>query len=108
VVEESSWLAGVREWRQLVRDHFGRVLIYEGLAVLLGIAVALPVTLAVSLALGGLPWLAPAWPAGGGAGPAGAATAVLEALTAAPLLALMGVANVFIYLNLRYEQGPGR
>ena len=108
VVEESSWLAGVREWRQLVRDHFGRVLIYEGLAVLLGIAVALPVTLAVSLALGGLPWLAPAWPAGSGSGPAGAATAVLEALTAAPLLALMGVANVFIYLNLRYEQGPGR
>jgi hypothetical protein len=108
VVEESSWLAGVREWRQLVRDHFGRVLVYEGLAVLLGIAVALPVTLAVSLALGGLPWLAPAWPAGSGTGGAGAATAVLEALTAAPLLALMGVANVFIYLNLRYEQGPGR
>jgi hypothetical protein len=104
VVEESSWLAGVREWRQLVRDHFGRVLVYEGLAVLLGIAVALPVTLAVSLARGGPLWLAPAWPAGAGTGPAGAATAVLDALTAAPLLALMGVANVFIYLNLRYEQ----
>jgi hypothetical protein len=108
VVEESSWLAGIREWRQLIRDHFGRVLVYEGLAVLLGIAVALPVTLSVSLALSGQPGLLPAWPAGTGTGAAGAMSAVLEALTAAPLLALMGVANVFIYLNLRYEQGSGR
>lgn len=113
VVEESSWLAGVREWRQLVRDHFGRVLVYEGLALLLGIAVALPMTLAVSLALHLLhgetivPSIVPAWPTAG-FGARGAATAALEALTAAPLLALMGVANVFIYLNLRYEQGPNR
>jgi hypothetical protein len=108
VVEESSWLAGIREWRQLIRDHFGRVLVYEGLAVLLGIAVALPVTLAVTLALHGQPHIIPAWPDGAGTGAAGAAEAVLEALTAAPLLALMGVANVFIYLNLRYEQASGR
>jgi len=33
---------------------------------------------------------------------------IVEARAAAPLLALMGVANVFIYLNLRYEQGSGR
>jgi hypothetical protein len=108
VVEESSWLAGVREWRHLVNDHFGRVLVYEGLAVLLGIAVALPVTIAVKLALHGEPSLLPAWPTGSGSGADGAMTAVLDALTAGPLLALMGVANVFIYLNLRYEQGPGR
>jgi hypothetical protein len=108
VVEESSWIAGIREWRQLLRDHFGRVLVYEGLAVLLGVAVALPVTLAVTLTVTGQPTLSPAWPDGSGFGPKGAATVVIEALTAAPLLALMGVANVFIYLNLRYEQGPGR
>jgi hypothetical protein len=111
VVEDSSWLAGIREWRQLIRDHFGRVLVYEGLAVLLGIAVALPVTLAVRLAVGGSPDVMPAWP-GTPVGPenwvTGGVTAFLEALTAAPLLALMGVANVFIYLNLRYEQGSGR
>jgi hypothetical protein len=111
VVEDSSWLAGIREWRQLIRDHFGRVLVYEGLAILLGIAVALPVTLAVRLALGAEPGDVPAWPVGTGAHENwvnGAVTAFLEALTAAPLLALMGVANVFIYLNLRYEQGSGR
>jgi hypothetical protein len=32
----------------------------------------------------------------------------MHGLTAAPLLALLAVANVFIYLNLRYEQSPGR
>jgi hypothetical protein len=84
------------------------VLVYQGLAVLLGVAVALPVTLAVTLTVTGQPTLSPAWPDGSGFGPKGAATVVIEALTAAPLLALMGVANVFIYLNLRYEQGPGR
>jgi hypothetical protein len=108
VVEESSWVAGIREWRQLLSDHFGRVLVYEGLAILLGVAVALPVTLAVTLTMTGQPTLSPAWPSGSGAGPGGAAAVIIESLTAAPLLALMGVANVFIYLNLRYEQGPGR
>ena len=108
VVEDSSWLAGIREWRHLIRDHFGRVLVYEGLAVLLGVAVALPVTAAVSLALTGYPSIIPAWPSAFGTGAVGARNAVVQAFTAAPLLALMGVANVFIYLNLRYEQGPGR
>jgi hypothetical protein len=32
----------------------------------------------------------------------------LYGVAAAPLLALLPVANVFIYLNLRYEQAPGR
>jgi hypothetical protein len=111
VVEDSSWLAGIREWRQLIREHFGRVLVYEGLALMLGLAVALPVTAAVSLALYGRPTVVPGWPSAPdtGAGWAHAGVvAVLEALTAAPLLAVLGVANVFIYLNLRYEQGPGR
>jgi hypothetical protein len=110
VVEESSWLAGIREWRQLVREHFGRVLVYEGLALMLGLAVALPLTVAVNLALYGQPHIIPGWPAvpatGAGWAQAGVVT-LLEALTAAPLLAVLGVANVFIYLNLRYEQGPG-
>ena len=96
---------------ELVREHFGRVLVYEGLALMLGLAVALPVTAAVSLALYGQPQVVPGWPSaptsGAGWGTAGV-VALLEALTAAPLLAVVGVANVFIYLNLRYEQGPGR
>lgn len=108
VVEESSWLAGVREWRQLIRDHFGRILVYEGLTLFLGIAISLPLTMAVSLALDGGPRLLPSWPLSAGAGEnwiAGGVQATIQGLTAAPLLALLAVANVFIYLNLRYEQG---
>jgi len=114
VVEESSWLAGIREWRQLIKEHFGRVVVYEGLTVMLGIAVALPLTLAVGLALEGnlsvLP-VSPVSPVGHGEGAnwvMGTVQAAMHGLTAAPLFALLAVANVFIYLNLRYEQTPNR
>jgi hypothetical protein len=111
VVEESSWLAGIREWRQLLKEHFGRILVYEGLTTLLGVAISLPLILAVNLALHGRPTLMPAWPADvtdGGRWVTGTVEAAMRGLTAAPLLALLAVANVFIYLNLRYEQSPGR
>jgi hypothetical protein len=111
VVEESSWVAGIREWRQLIREHFGRVLVYEGLALMLGLAVALPLTAAVSLALTGRPTVIPEWPIKAvytGNWITGGVTAALESLTMAPLLAVIAVANVFIYLNLRYEQAPGK
>jgi hypothetical protein len=106
VVEESSWLAGAREWRQLLRDHFGRILVYEGLAVLLGVAISMPLTMAVGLAFGGPPPLVPRWPmTTGEASWVGGVAVAIQGLAAAPLLALLPVANVFIYLNLRYEQG---
>jgi hypothetical protein len=111
VVEESSWLAGVREWRQLLREHFGRIVVYEGMTILLGLAISLPLTLSVGLALAGDPKVLPRWPVDVGSGSnwvAGGVEAGMHGLTAAPLLALMAVANVFIYLNLRYEQSPTR
>lgn len=111
VVEESSWLAGIREWRQLIKEHFGRVVVYEGLTVMLGIAVSLPLTLAVGLALEGNLSVLPVSPVGLGEGSnwvMGTVQAAMHGLTAAPLLALLAVANVFIYLNLRYEQTPNR
>lgn len=111
VVEESSWLAGVREWRQLVREHFGRIVVYEGLTIMLGIAISLPLTLTVNLALRGEPTIMPGWPVSTGNVEnwiKGGAHAAIKGLTAGPLLALLAVANVFIYLNLRYEQSPGK
>jgi hypothetical protein len=111
VVEESSWLAGIREWRQLLRDHFGRIVVYEGLTILLGIAISLPLSLAVGLALTGSPRFWPQWPPNVSAESnwlTGGVEAAIHGLTAAPLLALLAVANVFIYLNLRYEQAPGK
>lgn len=111
VVEDSSWLAGIREWRQLVREHFGRIVVYEGLTILLGVAISLPLILAVSLTMHGGPSLLPEWPTSVAAGEnwiKGGVQAAIHGLTAGPLLALLAVANVFIYLNLRYEQSPSR
>ncbi len=111
VVEESSWLAGIREWRHLMSEHFGRIVVYEGLTIFLGLAISLPLVLAVNLALHGGVALFPEWPASIGMGEnwvEGGVKAAIHGLTAAPLLALLSVANVFIYLNLRYEQSPTR
>jgi hypothetical protein len=111
VVEESSWLAGIREWRQLLREQFGRIVVYEGLTILLGIAISLPLILAVGFALHGVPAILPAWPPSAGANEnwvKGGVEAAIQGLTAGPLLALLPVANVFIYLNLRYEQSPAK
>jgi len=111
VVEESSAVAGVREWRQLLRENFGRIAVYEGLTLMLGVAVAFPLSLAVGLALYDYPTVRPAWPVMAGDDAnwmIGSVQSVLHGLAAAPLLALLPVANVFIYLNLRYEQSPGR
>lgn len=111
VVEESSGVAGVREWRQLLRENFGRIVVYEGLTLMLGAAITLPLSLAVGLALYDYPTVRPAWPVVTGDDAnwmMGTIQSVLHGLAAAPLLALLPVANVFIYLNLRYEQSPGR
>jgi hypothetical protein len=109
VVEESSWLGGIREWRQLLREQLGRIVVYEGLTILLGIAISLPLCLAVGFATHGGPAIRPVWPLDAGGGEnwsRGGVIAAIQGLTAGPLLALLPVANVFIYLNLRYEQSP--
>ena len=89
----------------------GEVVVYEGLTILLGIAISLPLSLAVGFALNGWPRPWPEWPVGVRSDSnwlAGGVEAAMHGLTAAPLLALLAVANVFIYLNLHYEQGPSK
>jgi hypothetical protein len=111
VVEESSWIGGLREWRQLLREHFGRILVYEGLALFLGFVVSVPLTMAVSLALYGQPTFFPSWPASPHFADnwgLGLIEAGLKGLTAGPLIATLAVTNVFIYLNLRYEYTPAK
>lgn len=101
VIEEGSVGSTLGQWWQLLRQHLGRVFLYEALATALGVVATLPFVLPVLLtALGAsaawdyLPWRFTVWLLGG--------------LAAAPLLAYLVVANVFIYLNLRYEQGTRR
>ena len=99
VVENCSVGSALNHWLHLLRTDLGRVFLYEALALGLGLAATL---------LLALPWLAlvsyqprmellPAvrftrW--------------VLAGLALAPLLAYLMVANVFIYINLRYEAPP--
>jgi hypothetical protein len=77
------------------------VLLYEALAIALGLVVTLPLVLPLLATLGfhldeRL------------AGPASFTRQVLAGLALAPLFAYVTVANVFIYLNLRYDLGGRR
>jgi hypothetical protein len=98
VVERCSVWKALVEWRRLLRQELGRALLYEALALSLGIAVVLPLV-GPPLALTALPLDERLLPA------VVLARRVLLALAAAPLAAYLVVANVFAYLNLRYETG---
>ena len=111
-VEEVGWLGAIREWSRLLREQFGRIVISEGLVVFLGLAAALPLTLAAGMATGGGPQLLPAVPWGYGVEGTnwvqGGVRAAVLGLAAGPLVTLLAVANVSIYLNLRYDYSPSK
>jgi hypothetical protein len=100
-VEGCSLGTGLRQWLGFVRTHFGRLLLYEGLATGVGLIVTVPFVLSVLV----LTMVHP--------DPRLLVTAVFTrdvligfALTL--LLAYLIVANVFIYLNLRYVSAAER
>lgn len=102
VVEECSVVTGLAQWWRLLRQHFRRAFLYEGLALALGGILTLACSFPLLLAALGVPWHEPldaplAW-----------TLWLLGGLACGPLLAYLVVANVFIYLNLRYEQASGR
>jgi hypothetical protein len=102
VIEERHVFSAIRHWWRLLRQHVGRLFLYQSAAFLVGIATlafAVPLALAVWGRLD-------RWT--GIDTPLGATVCILAGLTAAPLLAYLAVAHVFIYLNLRYEVGSRR
>ena len=99
VVEECSVGRGLREWCGLLRQHFWRVVLYEGLALAAGLVATLPLALPVALSLASGPVLP-------GNVAVRATVAGLNGLAVGPFLAFLAVANVFVYLNLRYEYSP--
>jgi hypothetical protein len=96
VVEEESVLAGLWHWLRLIRKKPGRLLVAEGLA--LGIALVLAMPLALLLAI---LWTWQPAPTFGLA--VDMTRAVIGGLMLAFPVAYILVANVFIYLNLRYD-----
>lgn len=97
VIEEDSALGAMRQWWGVVRRHWGRLILYQFTAALVGLA-----TLVFMVPLALVSW--------GRFGPwqnldnvVGFGLAILAGLAAAPILAYSAVAHVFLYLNLRYE-----
>lgn len=96
IVEECPILPAIVQWWTLVRRNLGRVIIYEGLAFALGTVMTLPFLVPVLLA--GAPPLQIDMSA-----VTGTTLVLLGGCALTPLVAYLVVANVFIYLNLRYE-----
>lgn len=102
IVEECGPVAGLGIWFDLMRRHFLRLLLYEALVVVAGLVAIQPLLLPVVLA----------WLGHGLEGtlslPLASTLQLLAGLALAPLVAFVAVANVSIYLNLRYEQPTRR
>ncbi len=97
IIEECSSFRAIIQWSALIRRHLGRIFLYEALAAALGIIMTVPFLFPVLLA----GWFTPAidslatvtW----------STLCLLVGAAMTPLIAYLAVANVFIYLNLRYE-----
>jgi hypothetical protein len=107
IVEECSTGTALRLWGRFVWQHFSRLFFYEALAVSLASLMTVPLLLPLGLAplvLGATPLPS--------VGPLREVLEVslsfLAGLALTPLIAYLVVANVFIYLNLRYQVGTGR
>jgi hypothetical protein len=92
VVEESPLFAGIKEWLALIREHLSRVLLAEALSLALGALITVPIALPVHFAIQHFPHM-----------PESLQFAVYG-MSMAPFLAFMAVANVFIYLDVKYER----
>jgi hypothetical protein len=100
VVEGSTAWSGLRQWLALLRRHLGRVLLYQTMAVGLGVLVTVPLVLLMA------PLFLPTfYPPEGLQQEASGTRYLLLGLACAPLLTYWSTSNVFIYLNLRYGAG---
>jgi hypothetical protein len=104
VVEQCSVGKGLSEWARLLRRHLGRTFLFETLAAGIGVLLLVPLLLLL------LPLFNPA-PDERLHLPVALTRNVLLGLALTPSLAYFVVANLFVYLNLRYElagRGQGR
>jgi hypothetical protein len=92
IVEDHSIWGGLRDWFYMLRTHLGRIYLYQAIAFALAAMMTLPLLLPIYLA---------------GRRPLSLGEAVpfflLVGVALTPGLAYLLVAQVFVYLNLRYE-----
>ena len=98
IVEDLSIGQGIREWLGMLRQHLGRIYLYQALAFAFAAVMTLPLVAPILLASGFV---------GGNPHPLSLSESVsfnlLVGIALTPMLAYLLVAHVFIYLNLRYE-----
>jgi hypothetical protein len=114
VVEECSALRAIGQWGALLRRHLSRAFFYEALAAALGTIVTLPflfpVILAGWLSMGSFAFTDVSLLQGNDhllREVTWATLCLLTGLALTPLIAYVAVANVFIFLSLRYEVSAG-
>lgn len=97
VVEDCSIGRGLRQWLALLRRHLGGVFLYQTAALALGGLVSAPLLVLIA------PLFLPSfYPPEALHEVVGGVRSVLLGLACAPMLTYWIVANMFIYLNLRY------
>lgn len=101
IAEEVGLLRALRLWVSLLRQHLGRAFLYQALALAVAGLVTLPVLLPVMFAA----WFFPVPETLGGA--AANFLTILTGLALAPFFVYLVVANLLIYLMLRYEYTLG-
>lgn len=94
IVEQCSLPSGLLQWARLVREHRNRLVMAESVTLLIAASLALPAVLVGAI----VAWVYPE-------GTGGWMPRVLAGPVCAVPLAYIAVANVFIYLKLRYERG---
>lgn len=102
LIEEASPSSALRLWWQMVRGHGSRLFLYEFLAVFIALMATIPFALPVEWASINAP------PQGIPALFTGSVGWFLRGLVLTPAIAYLNVANVFIYLHLRYQLPMGR
>ncbi len=106
IVEEGSFAPGLAEWRKVLRHQLDVLVGSTGFAILLALAVSIPISIIVSLALSGGIALFPSLPH--------IITAenlvmrfthtLLSSLATIPFIAALATSATHVYLNLRYER----
>ncbi len=100
VVEDQSAFGALWQWLRLLGRYLGEVFLYQAVALSMGLMVALPLGLVLAIAVWGA--------ASGGVldRELRGVVFVLGGVALTPLFAYLVVANLFVYLHVRYEVAP--
>jgi hypothetical protein len=95
VVEDLGIFQCLRSWFRLLKQNLSRIILGQALSLATGVVVSLPFAVPVWLTLANHPIP--------GNVPMDAVRGLVIGATIAPLLAFVAIANVFIYLDVKYE-----